>query len=193
VPIDKAAGDRVVGGSMNSSGTLLVHIEHTGADSALARIAAAVEEAQGSRAPIARYADRVSGVFVPIVLGLAALTFAIWWALDPSTAGLAVAVESMVAVLVIACPCALGLATPAAVAVGAGRGAELGVLFRTGAALEQASQVDTVFLDKTGTLTAGRPAVVDLEALGTHDADEMLRLAASVEVHSEHPFAQAVV
>jgi Cu+-exporting ATPase len=192
-PVDKASGDRVVGGSMNTTGALLVRIERTGADTALARIAAAVEQAQGSRAPIARFADRASAVFVPIVLGLALLTFGVWWAIDPSWVGLSAAIESMVAVLVIACPCALGLATPAAVAVGAGRGAELGVLFRTGAALEQASHVDTVFFDKTGTLTNGRPDVVAIEPTPGVDADELLGMAAAVEVGSEHPFARAVV
>src|SRR5690606_421198 len=131
----------------------------TGAETALARITAAVEQAQGSRAPIARFADRVSAVFVPIVLGLALIAFTIWWLLDPTWAGVATAIEYMVAVLVIACPCALGLATPAAVAVGAGRGAELGVLFRTGAALEEASHIDVIYLDKTGTLTNGRPSL----------------------------------
>jgi Cu+-exporting ATPase len=195
VPVDKTVGDRVVGGSMNTSGALLVRIERTGADTALARITAAVEQAQGSRAPIARFADRVSAVFVPIVLALAALTFGAWWAIDPTWSGFSTAIGYMVAVLVIACPCALGLATPAAVAVGAGRGAELGVLFRTGAALEQASHVDTVFFDKTGTLTNGRPDVVAVEPLTAAgvDADELLRLAASVELGSEHPFARAVV
>ena len=192
-PVDKAPGASVVGGSMNTSGALLVRIERTGADTALSRIAAAVEQAQGSRAPIARFADRASAVFVPIVLGLALVTFGVWWALDPSWVGLAAAIESMVAVLVIACPCALGLATPAAVAVGAGRGAELGVLFRTGAALEQASRVDTVFFDKTGTLTNGRPEVVVIEPATGVEADELLGLAAAVEVGSEHPFARAVV
>ncbi|MCU0865641.1 MAG: heavy metal translocating P-type ATPase [Planctomycetes bacterium] len=193
VPVDKTVGARVVGGSLVTNGALLVRIDRTGADTALARIAAAVEQAQGSRAPIARFADRVSAVFVPIVLVLALLTFVVWWSLAPTTAGLAVAIERMVAVLVIACPCALGLATPAAIAVGAGRGAELGVLFRTGEALEHASHVDTVVFDKTGTLTNGRPEVVAIEpAPGIADA-ALLRTAAAVELASEHPFARAVV
>lgn len=193
VPVDKGPGDRVVAGSINTTGALVVRIDRTGADTALARIAAAVAAAQGSRAPIARFADRASGVFVPIVLVLAALTFAGWWALDPSAAGAAVAVQYTVAVLVIACPCALGLATPAAIAVGAGRAAELGVLFRTGEALETTSHVDTVLFDKTGTLTQGRPEVQVVQALAGHDADEALQLAAAVELGSEHPFARAVV
>ena len=192
VPVEKSTGDRVVGGSTNTTGALLVRIDRTGAETALARVAAAVQQAQGSRAPIARFADRVSAVFVPVVLLLAALTFGVWWAIGPD-GGLAVAVEYMVAVLVIACPCALGLATPAAIAVGAGRGAELGVLFRTATALEHAGSVDTVFFDKTGTLTNGRPAVVAIEPQAGIEAKELLGIAASTEVGSEHPFARALV
>ena len=193
VPVDKAVGDQVVGGSMNTTGALLVRIQRTGADTALARITAAVEQAQGSKAPIARFADRVSAVFVPIVIVLALVTFATWWLLDPTWAGVATAVEYMVAVLVIACPCALGLATPAAVAVGAGRGAELGVLFRTGAALEAASHIGAIYLDKTGTLTNGRPSLVAVEPRPGTTEEQLLRIAASVERGSEHPFARAVV
>lgn len=193
VPVDKAIGDRVVGGSMNTTGAVLVQVDRTGADTALARIAAAVEEAQGSRAPIARFADRASAVFVPIVLTLAAITLLAWWLSQPDGEGLAVAIEFTVAVLVIACPCALGLATPAAVAVAAGRGAELGVLFRNGAAVEQASRIDTVFVDKTGTLTTGRPEVTAIEVLADLDVGAALRLAAAAELGSEHPFARAIV
>ncbi|MCB9876957.1 MAG: copper-translocating P-type ATPase [Planctomycetes bacterium] len=193
VPVDKAVGDRIVGGSMNTTGAVLLRVDRVGRDTALARIAAAVEEAQGSRAPIARFADRASAVFVPIVLALAAITFGAWWLQQPDSGGLAVAIEYTVAVLVIACPCALGLATPAAVAVAAGRGAELGVLFRNGAAVEQASHVDTVFLDKTGTLTNGRPEVAAIELLDGNDEDQALRLAAAAELGSEHPFARAIV
>lgn len=192
-PVDKAPGARVVGGSLNTTGALVVRLDRTGAATALARVAAAVEAAQGSRAPIARFADRASAVFVPIVLAIAALTLGVWWLLEPSANGFALAIERAVAVLVIACPCALGLATPAAVAVGAGRGAALGVLFRTGAALEHASRIDTVWFDKTGTLTRGAPAVVAVEPTAGHDADELLRAAAAVELGSEHPFARAVV
>lgn len=193
VPVDKAVGSPVVGGSMNSTGSLVVRIQRTGAETALAQITAAVERAQGSKAPIARFADRASAVFVPVVLVLASTTFATWWLLDPTWAGVATAVEYMVAVLVIACPCALGLATPAAVAVGAGRGAELGVLFRTGAALEAASHIDAVFLDKTGTLTNGHPSLVAIEPRPGTTTEQLLRVAASVERGSEHPFARAVV
>ena len=194
MPVDKAPGAAVFGGTLNQTGMLVLQAGKVGKDTALARIVRAVEEAQGSRAPIARLADRVSGVFVPIVLGIAALTFGIWLALDPSTAGLATAIERFVAVLVIACPCALGLATPAAVAVGTGRGAELGVLVKGGAALEAASRVDMVLLDKTGTLTTGKPALTDVISLAPERReDDLLALVASVERGSEHPVASAVV
>ncbi|WP_433931076.1 heavy metal translocating P-type ATPase [Sorangium cellulosum] len=193
LPVDKGAGAAVFGGTLNQSGQLTVRITKTGADTALARIVEAVEQAQGSKAPIARLADTVSGVFVPVVLGIAALAFVAWVAVDPSAAGLAAAVERFVAVLVIACPCALGLATPAAVAVGTGRGAELGVLVKGGAALEAASRVDTVLVDKTGTLTAGRPQLAAVKALGEASEDELLRLVGSAELGSEHPVAKALV
>jgi len=193
LPVDKRSGDEVVGGSLTHSGALVVRIARTGADTALARIVAAVESAPGSRAPIARLADRISARFVPIVLAIAALTFAVWWALEPNASGFAVALERAIAVLVIACPCALGLATPAAVAVGAGRGAELGVLFKGGEALESAGRLDTVFVDKTGTLTSGRPELVDVVARNGFDPNRVLQLAASVESASEHPLARAIV
>ncbi|WP_438021077.1 heavy metal translocating P-type ATPase [Sorangium sp. So ce315] len=193
MPVDKTAGSAVLGGTLNQSGALTFRVTRTGADTALARIVEAVEQAQGSRAPIARLADVVSGVFVPVVLGVAALAFAAWLAVDPSGGGLATAVERLVAVLVIACPCALGLATPAAVAVGTGRGAELGVLVKGGAALEAASRVDTVLLDKTGTLTSGRPALTDVVAVDGGTEAELLGLVAAAERESEHPVARAIV
>ncbi len=193
LPVDKQPGATVYGGTQNHSGALTVRITRTGADTALARIVEAVEQAQGSRAPIARLADVVSGWFVPIVLGLAFVTLLVWAAVDPSAGGWATAVERFVAVLVIACPCALGLATPAAVAVGTGRGAELGVLFKGGAALEAASRIDTVLLDKTGTLTTGRPELTEVVTLQGLGEDELLRIVAAVERDSEHPVAQAVV
>ncbi|TAJ16579.1 MAG: copper-translocating P-type ATPase [Planctomycetota bacterium] len=193
LPVEKSAGASVVGGARNGSGALRVRLTHTGADTALARIADAVERAQGSRAPIARLADAVAARFVPIVLAIAAATFAIHWLIEPGAAGAALALERAVAVLVIACPCALGLATPAAVAVATGRGAELGVLYKGGAALEAAARVDTVLLDKTGTLTAGKPRLVELHAQRGVDADELLARAAAVELASEHPIARAVV
>ncbi|WP_437926766.1 heavy metal translocating P-type ATPase [Sorangium sp. So ce291] len=193
LPVDKGAGAAVFGGTLNQSGQLTVRITKTGAGTALARIVEAVEQAQGSKAPIARLADTVSGVFVPVVLGIAAVAFVAWVAADPSAAGLAAAVERFVAVLVIACPCALGLATPAAVAVGTGRGAELGVLVKGGTALEAASRVDTVLVDKTGTLTAGRPQLAAVKALPGIAEEELLRLVGSAELGSEHPVARALV
>ncbi|MFO0590892.1 MAG: heavy metal translocating P-type ATPase [Polyangiaceae bacterium] len=194
MPVDKAPGATVFGGTLNRTGMLILRAGKIGKDTALARIVRAVEEAQGARAPIARLADRVSGVFVPIVLGIAAITFVVWLAIDPTAAGLATAIERFVAVLVIACPCALGLATPAAVAVGAGRGAELGVLVKGGAALEAASRVDTVLFDKTGTLTTGEPALTDVISLAPdRREDDLLALVASAEHGSEHPIAGAIV
>ena len=194
MPVEKSAGAPVFGGTQNRSGVLTFRVNKLGKDTALAHIVQAVEQAQGSRAPIARLADVVSGVFVPVVLVIATVTMGVWLALDPTGAGLAVAVERFVAVLVIACPCALGLATPAAVAVGTGRGAELGILIKGGAALEAASRVDTVLLDKTGTLTTGRPVLTDVVSRSARLSDaELLGLVASAEQGSEHPVGQAVV
>jgi Cu+-exporting ATPase len=184
LPVDKSEGSPVYAGTLNHHGALLVRVARAGSDTALARIARAVEDAQGQKAPIARLADRVSAVFVPAVLAIAAITFTAWLVAG-GDAG--IALERMIAVLVIACPCALGLATPAAVAVGTARGAELGVLFRGGGALEVASRIDVVCLDKTGTLTTGTPRLVAVTS------DEVLRLAASVEQASEHPIAHAIV
>ncbi|MGD0526269.1 MAG: heavy metal translocating P-type ATPase [Polyangiaceae bacterium] len=191
-PVARRPGDAVFGATQNQGGALVARATRVGADTALARIVEAVEQAQGSRAPIARLADVVSGVFVPVVLGVAVLTFVAWLKLDRSD-GVPLALERFIAVLVIACPCALGLATPAAVAVGTGRGAELGVLIRGGEALEAASRVDTVLLDKTGTLTAGKPAVTDVVTADGADADDVLACAAAVERRSEHPLAQAIL
>jgi Cu+-exporting ATPase len=184
LPVDKGEGSPVYAGTLNQHGALVIRVARAGADTALARIARAVEDAQGSKAPIARLADRVSAVFVPAVLVVAALTFAGWMI---AGAGPTAALGRMIAVLVIACPCALGLATPAAVAVGTSRGAELGVLFRSGGALEIASRIEVVALDKTGTLTTGHPELV------SQLPDDVLRIAASLEQASEHPIARAVV
>jgi len=190
-PVDKAPGDIVYGAALNQDGMLVVRVTRVGAETALAGIVAAVEQAQGSKAPIARLADVVSGIFVPVVIGLAILAAVLWFAFDPSEAALASAVERFVAVLVIACPCALGLATPAAVAVGSGRGAELGILMKGGTALEAASHVNTVFIDKTGTLTAGRPELSEVVTVrGTEAA--LLNLVATLEHASEHPLARAI-
>lgn len=193
LPVDKLKGAPVFGGTLNRSGALTLEITRTGADTALARIVEAVEQAQGSRAPIARLADTVSGYFVPIVIGVATLTLAIWLAVDPTSSGLATAIERFVAVLMIACPCALGLATPAAVAVGTGRGAQLGILVRGGAVLEAASRVDAVLLDKTGTLTEGKPRLTDIVALSGRNETALLASVAAVERQSEHPVARAIV
>jgi Cu+-exporting ATPase len=188
LPVDKHAGSRVYAGALNQSGALSVRVTKTEESTALAGIIEAVEQAQGSRAPIAQLADVVSSYFVPGVLAIAALTFALWL---PS--GWASAIERAVAVLVIACPCALGLATPAAVAVGTGRGAELGVLVKGGAPLEAASRIDCVLFDKTGTLTQGHAQLTDLVALPHVSEAELLTWVASVEQASEHPLAQAIV
>jgi Cu+-exporting ATPase len=182
-PVDKIEGSRVFGGTLDRDGELVVRVTRLEKDSALARIVRALEEAQGSKAPIARLADRVSGVFAIGVLVIAAITLGTWLALG---AGMPVAIERFVAVLVIACPCALGLATPAAIAVGTGRGAELGVLVKGGAVLETASRVDVVLVDKTGTLTTGKPRVVTA-------TDDALAIAASAELPSEHPLGVAIV
>jgi len=193
LPVDKRPGDRVFGGTLNQSGALVFEVSRTGRDTALAQIVEAVEQAQGGRAPIARLADVVSASFVPIVIGLALAALAVWAAIEPTSAGFAVAVERFVAVLVIACPCALGLATPAAVAVGTGRGAELGILVKGGAVLEAASRVDTVLLDKTGTVTEGKPTLTDVVAAAGVAELDLLALVAAVERPSEHPIAQAIV
>ncbi|WP_434428268.1 heavy metal translocating P-type ATPase [Nannocystis pusilla] len=193
IPVDKTKDAPVFGGTLNQSGALVVRVTHTGSETALARIVEAVEQAQGSRAPIARLADVVSSYFVPLVLAIAAVALLAWIAVDPSATGFAAAIERFVAVLVIACPCALGLATPAAVAVGTGRGAELGILVKGGAALEAASRVDTVLLDKTGTLTEGKPELTDVVPDAGWSAAELLALVAAVERESEHPVARAIV
>ena len=194
MPVAKAPGDSVFGATMNSTGLLRVRATAVGADSALAHIIRLVEEAQGSKAPIQRLADNIAGVFVPAVMGIALLTFGVWWAFGPDPA-FTLALLNAVTVLIIACPCALGLATPTAIMVGTGLGARHGVLIRNAEALELARHIDTVVLDKTGTVTEGRPDVVGVETLpgAQLDADELVRLVASAERGSEHPLASAVV
>ncbi|MGQ0521123.1 MAG: copper-translocating P-type ATPase, partial [Actinomycetota bacterium] len=190
VPVDKRPGDRVAGATINAQGALTVRATAVGADTALARIVRLVEEAQGTKAPVQRLADRVSGVFVPFVLALALVTFAGWWLLaGDAGAGLVAAV----AVLIIACPCALGLATPTAIMVGTGRGAAMGVLIKGGEVLERSKRVDTVVFDKTGTLTRGEMALTDVVAADGEPADVVLGRAAAVEAASEHPVGRAVV
>ena len=192
VPVAKAAGDAVTGGTINGTGAFLMRAEHVGGETMLARIVQMVAEAQRSRAPIQALADRVAGWCVPVVLGIAVLTAALWFFLGPEPR-LAHALVNAVAVLIIACPCALGLATPMSIMVGVGRGAQLGVLVKNAEALERLEKVNTLVVDKTGTLTEGRPRVVDSHVVSGIDADELLRLAASLEQSSEHPLAAAVV
>jgi Cu+-exporting ATPase len=193
VPVEKSVGSTVYGATMNTNGALRVVVTRTGADTALQRIVHAVREAQGSKAPIARLADRVSGVFVPAVVAIAIVTFGAWWIFGAAETRLSTAIIASVSVLIIACPCALGLATPTAIMVGTGRGAERGVLFRSGGALEVAQQVSTVVLDKTGTVTEGRPSVRGVFAAGGWSEGELVRLAASAEQTSEHPIGRAIV
>jgi len=192
MPAAKRAGDRVVSGTVNQHGVLRVEARQVGKQTMLAQIIRMVEQAQGSKLPIQRLADRVVGVFTPIVLAIAAVTFAVWLALGPAPA-ITLALVSAVAVLVVACPCAMGLATPAAIMVGSGRAAELGVLFRKGEALEALSHVDTVVFDKTGTLTVGRPQLTELEPAPGRDALAVLRFAAGADSGSEHPLAAAIL
>ncbi|MFZ0492776.1 MAG: copper-translocating P-type ATPase, partial [Acidimicrobiia bacterium] len=189
LPVDKGAGDDVFGATINQQGNLLVRATRIGRETALAQIVHLVEEAQATKAPVQRLADRVAGVFVPIVIGIAALTSVVWYIV--SSGDLARALTTGVAVLVVACPCALGLATPTAIMVGSGRGARLGVVFKGAELFERSRAVDMVLFDKTGTLTNGAMQVTDVEALD--DESTLLRLAGSVESSSEHPIARAVV
>lgn len=191
LPVDKRSGDAVTGATLNLNGSLTFRATKVGRDTALAQIIRVVEEAQGSKAPIQRLADVISGIFVPIVVGLALLVFAIWYFAVGS--GFAASLENAIAVLVIACPCALGLATPTSIMVGTGKGAEYGVLFKGGEHLEAAHKLDTIVLDKTGTITKGTPALTFLEAAEGFSEEEVLTLAASAEKGSEHPLADAVV
>jgi Cu+-exporting ATPase len=192
LPIAKRPGDAVIGGTVNGHGILIMQAERVGADTLLAQIVRLVQEAQRSRAPIQRLADLIASYFVPAVLVTAVLAFAAWWLFGPEPR-LAHALVSAVAVLIIACPCALGLATPMSIMVATGRGAQTGVLIRNAEALEQLGRVDTLVIDKTGTLTEGRPRVVSLVAMPPFAEDDVLACAASIERASEHPLAGAVV
>lgn len=192
IPVDKNVGDQVIGATSNTTGSFVFRATNVGKDTALAQIVKLVSDAQGSKAPIQRLADTISAYFVPVVLALAALTFAIWMIFGPEPKT-TYALVSAIAVLIIACPCAMGLATPTAIMVGTGRAAQLGVLIKNAEALEQAHKVDTVLLDKTGTITRGKPSLTDLVVNGAFDRNEALRLAAAAEVGSEHPIAQAIV
>ena len=193
LPVAKAKGDTVIGGTLNTTGAFRLTATQVGADTVLQQIVRLVRQAQGSKAPIQKLADQVSGIFVPVVLVLALLTFAAWFLLAPADIRLSRALIASVSVLIIACPCALGLATPTAIMVGTGRGAQLGILIKGGEALETAHQVTTIVLDKTGTITEGKPAVTDIRPAAPFNEAELLRLAASAERSSEHPLAQAVV
>ena len=193
LPVEKKAGDTVFGATLNKTGSFRFRVTKVGADTMLSQIVKLVEDAQGSRAPIQRLADKVSAIFVPTVVVIAILTFVLWFDLAPVEVRLPLALVNFVAVLIIACPCALGLATPTAIMVSTGKGAENGVLIRNAEALEKAYQVNTVLLDKTGTITRGEPAVTDLVPAAGHDAQHLLPLLAAVERQSEHPLAEAVV
>lgn len=190
VPVDKVAGDTVLGATINKNGFIKMKAIKVGKETALAQIIKVVEEAQGSKAPIQRLADTISGVFVPIVIGFAVITFFIWY-FGAAPYDLSEALEKLIAVLVIACPCALGLATPTSIMAGSGRAAEYGILFKGGEHLERTHQINTVVLDKTGTITNGAPVLTDVMTDG--DAVEFLSLVASAEKQSEHPLAQAIV
>ncbi|HSK78293.1 MAG TPA: heavy metal translocating P-type ATPase [Thermoanaerobaculia bacterium] len=194
MPVEKAAGDRVIGGTINRTGAFRFRATTLGSDSVLARIVQLMRDAQGSRAPIQKLADRISGIFVPIVISIAIATFVVWF-LAAGEAPAVRAFAAAVAVLIIACPCAMGLAVPTAVMVATGRGAELGILIKGGEALQRAGDITTVVLDKTGTVTEGRPTVTDvvLAPGSARTAEDLLRLVASLEASSEHPLADAVV
>ena len=189
VPVEKAVGDTVAAATINAEGYLEIRAEKVGEDTTLSQIIQLVEEAGGSKAPIARLADKIAGIFVPVVMSIAAVTLCVWLMIGQE---LDFALMNAISVLVISCPCALGLATPVAIMVGTGRGARMGVLFKNAQALENLHRVDTIVLDKTGTLTTGKPSVTDIIANAV-STKELLRIAASIEKHSEHPFAKAIV
>lgn len=191
MPVEKQVGDTVIGASINKTGSFQFTATKVGEDTTLSQIVQLVEEAQGTKAPIAKLADQVSAIFVPVVMSLAILAGLAWLIFGHS--GLVFALTIMISVLVIACPCALGLATPTAIMVGTGKGAQLGVLFKNGEALETAQEIQTIVLDKTGTITKGQPEVRDIQTFANFTTEEMLYLAASVEKRSEHPLAQAIL
>nr|WP_260462059.1 copper-translocating P-type ATPase [Streptomyces lateritius] len=192
MPVAKHAGDGVIGATVNTTGSLRVRAAKVGADTMLAQIIRLVQQAQASKAPIQRLADAISAYFVPAVIAVAIGTFALWYTIGPAPA-LTLALVSAVAVLIIACPCALGLATPLSVMVGTGKGAQAGILIRSAEALETAHKLDTIVLDKTGTVTVGKPVLTDVHPAGGVGEAELVRLAAAAEADSEHPLAQAIV
>ena len=200
VPVEKKSGDEVIGASINKTGFFKMQVTRMGKDTLLAQIIHLVEQAQGSKAPVQRLADKIAAIFVPVVIALALLAFAFWWGFGDSlgplpTSPFLFALMIFISVMIIACPCALGLATPTAIMVGTGKGAEMGILIKGGEALEQAEKLDTIVFDKTGTLTSGKPEVADvlLSPGAVLDTDNLLVLAGSLEKNSEHPLAQAVV
>ncbi|MEK7580899.1 MAG: heavy metal translocating P-type ATPase [Patescibacteria group bacterium] len=192
LPVDKIKGDTVVGATLNKTGTFTYKATKVGSDTMLAQIIKLVQDAQGSKAPIQRIVDLISSYFVPVVIMLAIATFAVWYVVGPAPS-LAFAMLNMVAVLIIACPCAMGLATPTAIMVGTGKGAEQGILIKDAESLEIAHKVNTIIFDKTGTLTRGKPEVTDIVPIGKHSVNEILKLAASLEKGSEHSLAEAIV
>ncbi|MDD1369551.1 heavy metal translocating P-type ATPase, partial [Bacillus sp. MHSD17] len=192
IPVDKTIRDGVIGSTMNKNGFLKVKATKVGRDTALAQIIKVVEEAQGSKAPIQRVADQISGIFVPVVVVIAIITFAVWM-LFVTPGDFGGALEKMIAVLVIACPCALGLATPTSIMAGSGRSAEYGILFKGGEHLEATHRLDTVILDKTGTVTNGKPMLTDVIVADGFHEEEILRLVGAAEKNSEHPLAEAIV
>ncbi len=192
VPVDKSVGDSVIGATINKNGVLKVKAKKVGRDTALAQIIKVVEEAQGSKAPIQRLADHISGIFVPIVVGIAFITFLVWF-IWIAPGNFAEALEKMIAILVIACPCALGLATPTSIMAGSGRAAEFGVLFKGGEHLERTHRLTTILLDKTGTVTNGAPVLTDVIVAKGFDENQFLQVVGSAEKQSEHPLAQAIV
>lgn len=192
IPVEKKAGDKVVGATINKTGTFTFKATKVGKDTMLAQIIKMVEEAQGSKPPIARLADLIASYFVPAVIGIAVLTFILWYVFGPEP-NLTYALLNFVAVMIIACPCALGLATPTSIMVGTGKGAECGILIRNGEALETAHKLNTIVLDKTGTITKGEPSVTDIVAAQGYGEEEILILAASAEKNSEHPLGEAIL
>ncbi len=190
MPVTKNTRDEVIGGTINKTGSFVFEATKIGEATVVAQIIALVEDAQGSKAPVQRLADRIAGIFVPIVIGIAALTFVVWVVVGPS---FTLALQNFIAVMIIACPCALGLATPTAIVVGTGRGAELGVLIKGGESLETVHRVTTIAFDKTGTLTRGEPTVLEVLTFSGHREADMLSIAATVESRSEHPLSQAIV
>jgi Cu+-exporting ATPase len=192
IPVEKRAGERLIGATVNATGSLVMRAERVGADTLLARIVQMVADAQRSRAPIQKLADTVAGYFVPVVVVIAIATFVVWTTFGPEPA-MTFGIVNAVAVLIIACPCALGLATPMSIMVAAGKGAQMGVLFKNAEAIEVLRKVDTLVVDKTGTLTLGKPKLVSVQAALEWDDARLLRLAASLERGSEHPLAAAIV